>query len=67
MHQKEYKDDEEDGLFREKIPEILKSMANDVKARHFAAGLPIVYAKDGWIVEEYSDGKIVKVKELSIS
>jgi hypothetical protein len=36
----------------------------EIRKQHFDAGLPIVYAKDGWVVKEYKDGRIVKIQKI---
>ncbi len=44
---------------------ILSTMAVTVRKEHFDKGLPIVYRdKDRWIVEEWPDGRIVKLKAV---
>lgn len=35
-----------------------------IRALHFENNLPIVYLKDGWIVKEYKNGKIKKIKRI---
>lgn len=51
---------------KEQIERLLKEMSQKIREDHFSKGLPIVYMKGNWIVEEWPDGRIVYVKELQI-
>lgn len=39
----------------------------EAKAKLFALNLPVYYAKEGWLVAEYKDGTIRRVKQLQWS
>ena len=44
--------------------EIGKLMGKKAAEENFALGIPIVIAKDGYIIEQYKDGKKKKIKKL---
>ncbi len=50
---------------REQIQRLLQEMKLKIRENHFSKGLPIVYMDDeGWMVEEWKDGRIVRLKKL---
>ena len=61
--------DEEDPNFIHSLREACQLTSIEVKRKAFAAGIPVVYEKNGWIVREYADGtrenmRPFKVKEV---
>jgi len=48
----------------ERIKAAVAEKMKMIRKEHFSKDLPIVYAKEGWIVKEYKDGTIEKVKKL---
>lgn len=55
-------------IFSELTKELQDVIADAMVARakeiNFKHGLPITYEKDGFVVDEYSDGRIVKIKAI---
>ncbi len=50
---------------REQIQRLLQEMKLKIREDHFSKGLPIVYMdEEGWMVEEWKDGRIVKLKKI---
>jgi hypothetical protein len=39
-------------------------VGEDARRRAFAAGCPVVYVENGWIIEEWADGRKVPVEPL---
>lgn len=47
------------------LKKALENMSKTIREQHFSKGLPICYMnKERWIVYEYSDGRIEKLKRI---
>lgn len=57
-------DEEESAYF--KSNEFKEKVRKIIEADTWGKGRPMIVAKDGWIVELWKDGTIVKLKELEI-
>jgi len=53
-------DEEEVGIFKKAF----KELGSFIRKKHFSKRQPIVYLKDGWIVKEFWNGRIEKVKKI---
>ena len=56
--------DEEDPNFINILHEIGRQVGIEARRKAFAAGIPIVYEKDGRIVREYEDGTIEDLRQF---